>query len=369
MPRYTATVDGLPSTVPFVGPETQERARGSTFTARLGANESVFGPSPKAIEAISAAARGVWKYADPENFELKSALAEHHRVGMENIVVGEGIDGLLGTLVRLFVEPGTPIVTSDGAYPTFNYHVAASGGALTKVPYKDDHEDLDALAEAVRATGAPLVYLSNPDNPMGSWWDAGAVNAFLDKVPADTVVCLDEAYCDFAPDGAVPDLDMARKNVIRMRTFSKGYGMAGLRIGYGLAHHDLAKAFDKIRNHFGVNRIAQAAALAALEDQPYLAFVTTKVAAAKEGIAAIARANGLDPLPSATNFVTVDCGATDALARAVVEELGKEGVFIRMPFAAPGSRCIRISAGRRSDLDALDRALPGALERAKAGVV
>lgn len=368
MPRYTPIVAALPSTVPFVGPETQERARGAPFAARLGANESVFGPSPKAIAAIINAAQDIWQYADPENHDLKSALSKHHGVGVENIVVGEGIDGLLGTLVRLVVEPGVPVVTSDGAYPTFNFHVAASGGALTKVPYRDDHEDLDALADAVEQTGAALVYLANPDNPMGSWLDADAITAFVDRIPKSTIICLDEAYVDFAPDGAVPALDVARTNLIRMRTFSKGYGLAGLRIGYALAHADLALAFNKIRNHFGVNRLAQAGALSALEDQLYLEAVKAKVAKAKDRISAIARDNGLTPLPSATNFVTVDCGGDDALARAVVEELGREGVFIRMPFAHPGNRCIRISAGRDEDLDTLAEALPKALARVRGGL-
>ena len=150
MPRYTPLVESLPSTVPFVGPETQERARGRTFRARVGANESVFGPSPKAVAAMTQAASGCWQYADPENHDLKQALADHHGVGFENIMVGEGIDGILGLLVRMLVEKDTPVVTSHGAYPTFNFHVAGFGGKLVTVPYKDDHEDPEALVAAVK---------------------------------------------------------------------------------------------------------------------------------------------------------------------------------------------------------------------------
>ncbi len=126
-PRYTPLVASLPATVPFVGPETQERTRGAPFRARIGANESVFGPSPSAIAAMQAAAAEVWKYGDPEIHDLKHALAAHHGVRPENIVVGEGIDGLLGYLVRMLVRPGDPVVTSLGAYPTFNFHVAGFG--------------------------------------------------------------------------------------------------------------------------------------------------------------------------------------------------------------------------------------------------
>ena len=137
------------------------------FVARLGANESVFGPSPKAIEAMREAASEVWQYADPENHDLKAALAAHHRVKPDNIVVGEGIDGLLGYLARMLVSQRTPVVTSDGAYPTFNFHVAGYGGRLVKVPYKDDHEDPEALLEVAIQEDAALIYFANPGQSDG----------------------------------------------------------------------------------------------------------------------------------------------------------------------------------------------------------
>ena len=174
-PRFTALAESLPPTVPFVGPETQERARGAHFIARLGANESGFGPAPTVIEAIAREASLSWRYADPENFDLRIRLGGHLGLAAERVVVGEGIDGLLGLIVRLIVEPGTPVVTSLGAYPTFNFHVAGFGGRLVTVPYRDDHEDLEGLLDAVKRENAPLVYLSNPDNPMGTWHSAAAV--------------------------------------------------------------------------------------------------------------------------------------------------------------------------------------------------
>ena len=143
-PELTPLAASLPTSVPFVGPEAQERTRGAPFLARLGANESAFGPSPRAIEAMRDAAADVWMYGDPESHDLRAALATHHGVGPENIMVGEGIDGLLGLLVRLYVGEGDAVVTSAGAYPTFNYHVAGFGGALHTVPYVNDHEDPDA---------------------------------------------------------------------------------------------------------------------------------------------------------------------------------------------------------------------------------
>jgi histidinol-phosphate aminotransferase len=364
-PRYTDLAASLPAAVPFVGPETQERARGAAFAARLGANESVFGPSPRAVAAMADAARDAWMYGDPEVHDLRHALAAHHGVGAENVVVGEGIDGLLGYLVRLLVAPGDPVVTSNGAYPTFNYHVAGYGGALHKVPYAGDREDPEALIETARETNAKLVYFANPDNPMGSWHDAATVQAMIDALPEGAVLALDEAYSDTAPAEAIPAIATDHPRVIRLRTFSKAYGLAGLRVGYGIAAADFAAAFNRIRNHFGVGRLAQAGARAALADQAHLKATVERIAAARERIGEIARANGLTPLPSATNFVTIDCGADGFFARTVLQGLVARGVFVRMPFTAPQDRCIRVSCGTAADIDAFAEALPGALDDAR----
>ncbi len=362
----TPLVAGLPATVPFVGPEAQERDRGRPFKARIGANESVFGPSPLAIEAMQRAAPEIWMYGDPDNHDLRQALAAHHRVPPDSIVIGEGIDGLLGYTVRLFVEPGQKVVTSAGAYPTFNYHVAGFGGELVTVPYRHDAEDPEALAGAARDSGARLVYIANPDNPMGTWHGAERISRLIEAMPAGCLLCLDEAYIEFAPESAAPDWDTSDPRVIRFRTFSKAYGMAGLRIGYAIAAPETAAAFNRVRNHFGVSRMAQAAALAALGDEAHLASVQAGVAAARIRIGEIAASSRLACLPSATNFVAVDCGADGDFARLVLARLLARDIFVRMPGIAPQDRCIRISAGRGRELDLLAAALPAALEAARA---
>jgi histidinol-phosphate aminotransferase len=364
-PRYSSVVAPLPSIVPFVGPETQERASGVAFRARIGANESVFSPSPKAIAAMRQAAAECWMYCDPENYDLKTALARELGLSSANVVVGEGIDSLFGYTVRLFTEPGDTVVSSLGAYPTFNFHVAGYGGRLVTVPYVSDREDPASLLVAIRRERPKLVFFANPDNPMGSWWPADAVQALIDAVPMDTVLVLDEAYIEFAPPDTAPSLDVSRRNVIRYRTFSKAHGMAGARVAYAIAEESVAKAFDKVRNHFSVNRIAQAGALAALADKAHLAFVVEKVAGARATIGAIARANGLVPLASATNFVTIDCRRDGAYAKRVLDDLIAQGVFVRMPGVAPLNRCIRVSAGTEADLAVLAEALPRALNDAR----
>ena len=361
--RLTPLAQSLPASVPFVGPETQERARGAVFDARLGANENAFGPSPRAISAMAETPQ--WMYGDPESFELRAALAAHHGCTPANIMVGEGIDGLLGYLVRLFVSTGDAVVTSAGAYPTFNYHVAGFGGTLHTVPYVNDHEDPESLFAKAAEVDAKLVYLANPDNPMGSHHRGTDIVKAMEKLPAGTLLVLDEAYVECAPEGTALPLPADDPRVIRMRTFSKAYGLAGARVGYAIGHPELIEAFHKVRNHFGMNRAAQAGALAALEDHSYLAAVQQQIVRARERIAQIARDNGLTPLPSATNFVTIDCGHDAEFAKAVLDGLIAHGIFVRMPFVAPQNRCIRVSCGTPAMLDAFATALPPALEDAK----
>jgi histidinol-phosphate aminotransferase len=363
-PRIVSHIEQLPSVTPFVGPEALERQRKVSFRARIGANESVFGPSPKVVEAIAKAAALSWMYGDPEQHDLKAAIAAQHGVSSENVAIDSGIDALFGIVVRLCVEPGDTVVTSLGGYPTFIFHCDGLGARLVRVPYRDDREDWPALLTAAKADNARLLYFANPDNPMGSWWGASDVERLIEGVPDGCLLVLDEAYADTAPADAIPPLDMSNRSVLRFRTFSKAYGMAGVRVGYCLGHADVIRHFDKIRNHFDVTRMSQAGAIAALADQAYLKDVVGKIARARGRIGEIAAANGLTALPSATNFVAVDCGRDGAFARGVLGELIARGVFVRMPGVAPLDRCIRISAGTDADLALLAEMLPQALKAA-----
>lgn len=363
-PVLTPVIRALPRMVPFVGPEAQERARGRPFRARLGANESRFGPSPRAIAAMQRAAADNWMYSDPESHDLRAAVARFHGVGIDNVVIGEGIDGLLGLACMLTVEPGSPVVTSDGAYPTFNFHVAARGGRLVKVPYNGDHENLGALLDAARREHARILYVSNPDNPMGSWWAASEIQRLIEQMPPDLLLCLDEAYCDTAPADAMPPIDTSDPRVLRLRTFSKAYGLAGARIGYAVGEAGLVSEFDKVRNHYGINRIGQIGALAAIEDQGYLRDAVARIVRARERIGSVARDSGLQPLPSATNFVTIDCGRDGIYAKSVLDALLTRDVFARKPMVAGLDRCIRVSCGLDDDLDILAAELPVAIRMA-----
>ena len=305
-------------------------------------------------------------YGDPEIHDLKAALAAHHGCGPQNIVVGEGIDGLLGYLVRLMVTEGDPVVTSRGAYPTFNFHVAGYGGQLQTAPYRGDFEDPQALLDLVLQSHAKLLYIANPDNPMGSHHPAVVISDLLAQLPATTLMLLDEAYIEFAPEGTAPQIDPETPNLIRFRTFSKAHGLAGLRVGYAITNASLASSFDKVRNHFGLGRLAQAGALAALQDQAHLARVRGLAEAARLRVNGIARDNGLLALASATNFVAIDLGRDGDFARATLRALTERGIFVRMPGVAPLDRCLRVSLGDETALAAFEAALPLAL-RAAAG--
>lgn len=357
-PRLTPLTAALPDTVPFVAPERMEALRGAAFDARLGANELPFGPSPQARTAMEAALGEVWKYGDPESRELREAIAARHGITPDAVTVGEGIDGLLGVLCRLFVGKDDAVVTSAGSYPTFNYHVAGVGGVLHTCRYREDREDPKALIAMAQETGAKLVYLCNPNNPMGTVHSAQVVTRMIEAVPEGCLMVLDEAYAEFAPAQSSPPIDTDDRRVIRFRTFSKAYGMAGARIGYAIAHPGIIRAFDKIRNHFGVNRVAQAGALAAFADQDYLSDVVGRVAQGRARITQIARDAGFAPLPSATNFVTFDCGRDGDYARALLAALAARGVFVRMPGVAPLDRCLRVSVGTEAELDIFAERLP-----------
>ena len=363
-PMMTSLAESLPSSVPFVGPETLERVTGKPFLARIGANESGFGPSPRVIKAMQTAAVESWKYADPENHDLKTALATHLGVGFANVNVGPGVDTLLGHAVRLYAQPGDKVVTSLGAYPTFIYHVNGYGAQLVTVPYRNYHEDLEALLEAAHRERPKIVYLANPDNPMGTWHSGEKVAAFAKALPPETMLFLDEAYCETAPTGTIPHIAAGTPNVLRFRTFSKAYGMAGARVGFVTGPDIAAKAFDKVRDHFGMNRMAQAGALEALADQEWLKGVVAAVAASREAIASAARENGFVAIASATNFVAIDCGRDAAFAKRVLDGLIARQIFVRKPATPVLDRCIRVSCGPEREMALFAEALPEAIKDA-----
>ncbi|MFD1427066.1 histidinol-phosphate aminotransferase [Kroppenstedtia sanguinis] len=360
-PPFSQIVADLPAAVPFVPPEEMERRTGVQVRLRLGANESSFGMSPLARKAMENSLEENYLYGDALSFDLKEELAARNGIPTKRIAVASGIDELLGWITRVFLNPGDSVTASLGSYPTFHYHVQGFGGRLHQVPYREGKNDLDALVETARATGSRILYLAHPDNPTGTWFTAAELKEFRQQLPTDCLLLLDEAYLEFAPEAAHLPLDPADSGVIRTRTFSKAYGMAGLRVGYAFASEEIITAFDKIRNHFGVSRIAQAGALAALKDDLFVQQVVKEVAAGRREYEALTEELGWTAYPSATNFVAIDTGEAHRAA-AIQEALWQRGVFIRVPGVAPLNRCLRVSVGTPAERQEFARILREVVE-------
>jgi histidinol-phosphate aminotransferase len=344
LPQPTPQIRDVPATTPFVGPEELARRVGRTSLVRLGANESAFGPSPRALAAMRESLTLTSLYGDPESFELRTALAARHACGIENVVIGAGIDDLLGLIVRTYATRGDVALMSHGSYATFTYHVVGYGLTLATVPPHDDGSiDIDALAAAARERRPKIVYLANPDNPSGTFASSDDVARLRAALPPGTLFVLDEAYADFVAPGALPP-DGVDAHTIRLRTFSKAHGMAGARIAYAIASAEAIATFQKIRLHFGVSRTSQIGALASLDDPEFIAGVVAEVTRGREDYRALAARHGLRTLPSHTNFVCVEVGTREQ-AEAMVHGLLERGVFVRKPGAPPIDGFIRVTVG------------------------
>jgi histidinol-phosphate aminotransferase len=364
LPQPTAQVAAIPPMTPFVAPEELARRVGRSELLRLGANESAFGPSPRAIGAMREAVGLTSWYGDPESLELRAALAARHACAVEEIVVASGIDDLMGLIVRAFCGPGDACVATRGTYPTLFYHLNAFG-ARAELADPDASGGIvpESIVDAVQRSGAKLVYVANPDNPSGAFAGRATLAALRDALPDDTLLFLDEAYADFVPRDALPP-DAIDPRTIRTRTFSKAYGMAGARIGYALASADVIATFQKLRLHFGVNRTAQIGALAALGDDAFLRGVIAEVERGRDEYHALAAAHGLPSLASSTNFVCIGIG-TKAQAETMVGVLLELGVFVRKPWAPPIDGYIRVTVGTASERAQFAERFAEALDRVR----
>ncbi len=312
---------------------------------KLASNENPLGPSPRALAAAQEALLGVNRYPDPTAYDLRRALAERFSVRLENVIAGSGSEGIMSGIMRTFLLRDDEIISAQNTFVGFQVLARASGRTVHWVPMKDHRYDLQAMADAINER-TKLIYVSNPDNPTGSYVTVAEFDAFMARVPERVLVILDEAYFEFAahlPD--YPDsMHYRYDNVITLRTFSKAHGLAGLRVGYGFAHDELIHNLHKVKLPFEPAGPAQQAALAALADTDHLEksveLVRREIPFLNQGLSEL----GLKVLPSAANFVTVelaDAGAAETLA----ERLVRRGVIIRPLKAFGWPTCVRITAG------------------------
>ena len=340
------------------------RARFGKQLAELGSNETVLGPSPRALAAITHALPEVLRYPDPQGGALKRALADKWHVEPSQIALGNGSHELLMLLAQCFADPTTSVVFSEFGFAVFPIATAAVGatpicvkalsGDHAKAPYG---HDLNALAAAVRAD-TRIVYLANPNNPTGTWFDDTELDRFFEHVPASALVVVDEAYQEFVD---VPGVSSAIRlldrhpNLVVTRTFSKAYALAGLRIGYLLGDASVVGVLERLRESFNVNSLAQAAALAALGDSAHLQKIVEWTRHERGWLDAELKSRGYRVLPSQTNFLLVDLGQDSTVFE---RRLFDRGVIVR-PMTGYGlQQAVRISLGTRSENERLLAALP-----------
>lgn len=328
--------------------EELERERGIRDSVKLASNENPLGPSPKALRALQRALAGVHRYPDSGGYELVRKLAARHRVGPGQIVLGNGSDEIIGLLARAFLQPGDEVVMPRPAFQMYEIETRAAAAVPVEVPLDRLRTDLAAMAARITER-TRLVFVNTPHNPTGSLVTRAELEAFLARLPEGVVLALDEAYTEFVRDPAGPDsLDYVRagRPVVGLRTFSKAYGLAGLRIGYGVMPVEVAEVLGRVRPPFNVNLPALAAAAAALDDDAFLQETLRVVHAGVDYLQEALAALGLECQPTQANFLMVRLPGE---GRRFFEALLERGVIVR-PLASYGfPDCIRVSVGRAEE--------------------
>lgn len=313
----------------------------------LHANENVFGPSLRALEAVRASLPEVNLYPDGGAMALREALATKHGVTPDHIVVGNGTNEIIDLLVRTFVGPLETVVTAWPSFVPYRLITQAHAREVLITPLRNDGYDLSAMAALVDQR-TKLVFIANPNNPTGTYLAKRALQAFLDRIPPSVIVVLDEAYHEYAVASDYPDGTRdfsSRARIVVLRTFSKIYGLAGLRVGYGVMNPVLVRYVDRVRQHYNVNSLAQVAALAALSDHEHVEkcrrLVREGVAELEEGLQLL----GLKVVPTQANFLMLKLGIPGT---PVVARLSERGILVRDLRGYDLPEAIRITVGTKS---------------------
>ncbi len=321
-------IERLVPYVPGKPIEELQRELGLARIVKLASNENPIGPSPKALAVLGEVAPTLHRYPDGGAYRLRGALAERWKVTPEQVILGNGSDEIIGLLARTFLAPGDEAVMASDTFVIYKMEVTAAHGVPVVVPMKDGRHDLAAMAAAVTER-TRLFFLCNPNNPTGTMVNDRDVQALLAQLPEGVIVVFDEAYYEYVEASDYPDsLAWVRQGrpAIVLRTFSKIYGLAGLRIGYGLATPEIVGYLNRLRPPFNANSVAQRAAVAALADE---AHVAASRALNREQMAVVRRGLeqlGFVPLPSQANFLFFDVGRE---GRTVFQALLREGVIVR----------------------------------------
>lgn len=350
MPLVPPYIDSLSPYVPGRNPDDVAREYGLSRVFKLASNENPLGASPLALERISKHLGELHLYPAGGD-ELRRVLAETHDVKMENVVVGSGSDAIMANIIRTFLCDDDEVLTTDAAFGGFQVLAKSRGVAYRTVPYKNWRYDLPALAAAITGR-TKIIYLANPNNPTGTIFSRQEFDAFYRHVPERALIILDEAYFEYARDNPrYPDsMHYRYDNVITLRTFSKAYGLAGLRIGYGFAHDELIRNLMKVKLPFEPGTLASAAGVAAIHDPAFLHRTLEWNARGLRYMTDNLRNMGLQVVDSWANFVMVVFESADR-ADAIAEALLRQGIIVR-PLRAFGlPNCIRISIGTQEGIE------------------
>ncbi|HEY7129755.1 MAG TPA: histidinol-phosphate transaminase [Nitrospira sp.] len=324
--------------------EELKRELGLTRVIKLASNENPLGPSPKAMAVINDGVATLHRYPDGGAFRLREAIADRWKVSADQVILGNGSDEILSFLARTFLAPGDEAVMADQTFVIYKMEVMAAHGKAVVVPLVQWRHDVTAMADAITER-TRLLFLCNPNNPTGTMVSADEVTSLLARVPEHVVVVFDEAYFEYVRSAEFPD-SMAYvkegRNAIVLRTFSKIYGLAGLRIGYGVTTPEIANFLNRVRPPFNANSLAQLAALAALDDDEHVANSRAVNQAGMDQVVSGLQALGFAPIASETNFVYVDVGRD---GRRIFEALLRLGVIIRHI----EGRMIRITIGQAEE--------------------
>ncbi|MCM8765561.1 MAG: histidinol-phosphate transaminase [Candidatus Omnitrophica bacterium] len=339
-----------------------KRELGLQRVIKLASNENPLGPSPKAVRAILKSVSELHRYPESNCFYLKRKLAERFNLKEDNFIIGNGSDEIIVLVLRALIDPGDKVMIAEPTFLIYEIQANACGARVIKIPLRNFRYDLKRMKENLTPE-VKVVFIANPDNPTGTYVTEEEVKEFMENIPEKTFVFFDEAYYEFA--STLPDYPRSlqflnKRNIIITRSFSKAYGLAGLRVGYGMGRADLIAYLERIREPFNVNSLAQAGALSALEDASFLKKTLETTQEGKAYLYKEFEKLGLTYLPSATNFVLVDIGRD---SERIFQQLLREGVIVRGLKPWGLDNFIRVTIGRREENEKFIKALKKVLRK------
>ena len=341
---------GIMDIAPYIGGES--RAKSDQRVIKLSSNEGALGPSPKAMEAVRQMAGEIHRYPDGDCRELREALATRENIPAEQIICGSGSDEIISLLCQSYAGPGDEIIYTDHGFLMYPISAKANGAVPVSVPETDLKADVDEILKGV-TDKTKIVFLANPNNPTGSYISKDKVRRLRKDLPEDILLVIDSAYCEFVEEqdySAGHELIERYGNVVVTRTFSKIYAMGGLRLGWGHCPPDIIDVLNRVRGPFNVNSVAQAAGIAALEDEEFLARSRAHTSEWRQRTASQLTAMGLTVYPSVANFILVEFGSPER-AEACRQFLKNRGILVRQMGAYNLGSCLRISIGLGEEME------------------